>query len=434
MTEPCILVLGAGPAGAATAMGLQRLGYRVQVVSDWRRFDAVEGVSQRVLEGLRHAGLGKALEQAAMPSRRRVEWNGQRQWLNQECLLDRSCFDQALREDLRNAGVEVIEARVADLSSRTDGHQVQLHDGRLLTAGFLVEARGRQAPLTASRLRGPESVSLLNLWREQPGEPLSAVESLADGWAWMARLADGRCYWQISLDSSAGALPGKAQLAEYCAQRRRQSALVAEMFGAAATQAVEVYARSSTAILAGRCAGDNWLRVGDAAMAVDPLSGNGIFQSLSSALQAPAVINTLLRRPRHKALALRFHQERIEQLFLRFARIGRDFYAQERGKVGQAFWDKRQSWPDAQPLHLAADYRQLRVERRPVVSDGFIDEAEVVVSADQPLGIWHLQGVPLAPVVSGLRSGQGLEQLLGARPAAEQAMLRNWLAAQGYQG
>ncbi|MHC6225452.1 flavin-dependent monooxygenase QhpG [Pseudomonas sp. X10] len=432
MPEPRILVLGAGPAGVACAIGLRRLGYAVEVVSDWRRFAAVEGVSQRVLEGLRHAGLARALAQATMPSRRRVVWNGDSQRINQECLLDRSLFDQALREDLRQAGAGVIEGRVREVRSGADGHYVELDNGRRLSADFLVEARGRQAPLAADRLRGPESVSLLNLWRSSPGEPVSAVESLDDGWAWMARLADGRCYWQVSLDAGAAGLPPRAQLPDYCAERRQQSALVAELFGAGACQPAEVHARSSTAVLAGQCAGTNWLRIGDAAMAVDPLSGNGIFQSLSSALQAPAVINTLLRHPERGELAQGFHQARIEQLFLRFARIGRDFYAQEQGRAGRPFWDKRRTWPDAQPVHGAADFQQLRVERRPVIREGLIDEAEVVVSPDQPLGIWHLQGVALAPLVRGLQAGQGVDELLRDRPASEQAMLRGWLAAQGH--
>lgn len=98
------------------------------------------------------------------------------------------------------------------------------------------------------------------------------------------------------------------------------------------------------------------------------------------------VINTLLRRPERAELARQFHQQRVEQLFLRFARIGRDFYAQEQSRVGQPFWARRQGWPDAQPLHQAADWQAVRVERRPVLRDGLVDEAEVVVTADQPLG------------------------------------------------
>lgn len=54
-----------------------------------------------------------------------------------------------------------------------------------------------------------------------------------------------------------------------------------------------------------------------------------------------------------------------------------------------------------QALHVAADWSAVRVERRPVLRDGLVDEAEVVVTADQPLGVWHLQGVELAPVCVG---------------------------------
>ena len=429
MPEPRILILGAGPAGAATAIGLRRLGHAVTVVSEWRRFAAVEGVSQRVLEGLRHAGLGGALNQAATPATRQVRWNGQHLQLNQEYLLDRQAFDRALRQDLQQAGVTVIEGRVREVLGQ-DGYQVRLDDGQTLEAEFLVEARGRQAPLTVDRLRGPETVSLLNLWQGKPGEPASAVESLDDGWAWMARLADGRCYWQITLNAEG--LPGKSALAEYCAERRRRSPLVTELFDAQALVPATVHARSSTAILAGECVGDDWLRVGDAAMAVDPLSGNGIFQSLSSALQAPAVINTLLRCPQRAALARRFHQQRIEQLFLRFARIGRDFYAQEQARADGVFWARRRQWPDAQPIHGAADWQAVRVESRPVLRDGLVDEAEVVVTADQPLGVWHLQGIELAPVVRGVQNGFEVAQVLNDRSAQQQSMVRRWLVEQGY--
>ena len=106
-----IVVLGAGPAGAAVAMGLRRLGYPVTLVSEWRRFAALEGISQRVLEALRAAGLQRAVADAVLPSQRQVAWNGQQHAQNIEWLLDRPCFDRGLREDLRLAGVDVIEDR-----------------------------------------------------------------------------------------------------------------------------------------------------------------------------------------------------------------------------------------------------------------------------------------------------------------------------------
>ncbi|UCO96194.1 FAD-dependent monooxygenase [Metapseudomonas lalkuanensis] len=425
-----IVVLGAGPAGAGVALGLKRLGYPVRVVSEWRRFAAVEGVSQRVLDGLRQAGLHRALACAAAPSPRRVLWNGDGQSINQECLLDRPRFDAAIREDLREAGIEVLEARVLKVEGSDAGHLIQLDSREPLRADFLVEARGRSAPLAGGRLRGPETLSLLNQWQEAPGHPGSAVESLPDGWAWMARLADGRCYWQITQD--AGGLPPKDQLPDYCARRRAESALVRELFGDAALQPASLHARSSTAILFHEASGPSWLRVGDAAMAVDPLSGNGIFQSLSSALQAPAVINTMLQRPDRAELARQFHQRRVEHLFLRFARTGRDFYALEQRWPEQPFWCDRCTWPDADPMHAPADFSQVRVARAPVIHGELIEEVEVVVTADQPLGIWHLQGIELAPIITALKRGE-LNQALAALPEPQRRMVQGWLLSQGYR-
>jgi hypothetical protein len=203
-------------------------------------------------------------------------------------------------------------------------------------------------------------------------------------------------------------------------------------FGGEPELDVQLHARSSTAILNPQVCGDNWIRVGDAAMAVDPLSGNGIFQSLSSALQAPTVINTLLCKPERAALARRFHQQRVEQLFLRFARIGRDFYADEQRWLDQPFWQARRQWPDAEIAHAEADFNALRIERAPVLRDGFVDEAEVVITVDQPLGIWHVQGVEVAPLVRRLRS-EPAEQVLAGLTTEQGRMVRSWLLAQGFK-
>lgn len=427
-----IVVLGAGPAGAAVALGLRRLGYAVTLVSEWRRFAALEGVSVRVLEALRGAGLNQALADAALPSQRQVSWNGQQHAQNIEFLLDRPSFDRGLREDLRLAGVEVIEGRVLTVQTSVTGHRIDIEGREPLIADFLVEARGRQAPALGKGLRGPETVSLLNRWQGPPGHTASAVESLKDGWAWMARRADGQCYWQWTVDVASADLPGKAQLLDYCRGRRLNSSLAQAFFAHGPENDLQVHARSSTAILNPQVCGDNWIRIGDAAMAVDPLSGNGIFQSLSSALQAPTVINTLLRKPERAALARQFHQQRVEQLFLRFARIGRDFYADEQRWQDQAFWQARRRWPDAEVAHAEADFSALKITTAPVLKDGFVDEAEVVITADQPLGIWHVQGIELAPLVRRLRT-EPAEQALAGLTVEQGRMVRGWLLAQGFK-
>ncbi len=72
-----ILVLGAGPAGAAVALGLRNLGYAVSVVSEPRPFAAVEGISERVVEGLRHAGFEQAIKTLPEPTPRLVHWSGE---------------------------------------------------------------------------------------------------------------------------------------------------------------------------------------------------------------------------------------------------------------------------------------------------------------------------------------------------------------------
>ena len=447
-----IVVLGGGPAGGATALGLRKLGYDVSVIAEPRPFKAVEGISERVLEGLRNAGFKQALVNLPPPSPRLASWNGATNSANTEMLINRSELDRGIGMDLEAAGVTLIPGRVGKVSQTDAGFSVALKDSESetallkeaplkeaplkeapLQADFLVEARGRSAPAAGlARLRGSETVSLLQYWQGEPCQPQSAAESFQDGWAWMAAWSDGTRYLQLTFDVASADLPDKAQLIDHCNAILR-TLPSAQPFIANAEPTGVIHARTSTPILCREAVGDNWIRVGDAAMAVDPLSGNGIFQALSSALQAPAVINTLLQQPQNRSLAKQFYQQRVDHLFHRFARIGRDFYASEERWWDNPFWATRRNWPDSEPLHQETDPDSLRVVSMPVVSNGLIEEHEVVTTNDQPLGIWHLNGIPMAPVVRALQSRElgispqsCLETVLGMSPDIA-AGLTGWL-------
>lgn len=406
MTDP-ILVLGGGPAGGAVALGLAKLGFTVAVVATPRPFRAMEGVSERVVEGLRNVGFRYALEALPAPTPRMASWSGTVATANTERLVDREQLDAGILQDLQAAGIRVITGRVSKVEEHNHGFDVYLKgQSESLTTPFLVEARGRSAPSSSlPRKRGPETVSLLQYWQGAPIAPCSAAVSFTEGWAWMAAGADGTRYLQLTFDVASKTLPEKSLLVAHCNQILL-SLPQAQHFTQGAEPTGELHARTSTPILCEQAVGERWIRVGDAAMAVDPLSGNGIFQSLSSALQAPAVINTLINKPENAALAQQFYQQRVDHLFHRFARIGRDFYALEAQWPTQPFWQHRAGWPDTAPLHQITDPSSIEVMMMPVVKGGFIELAEVVTTNDQPLGIWHLNGQPLVPIANALAQRQ----------------------------
>ncbi|HNG66516.1 MAG TPA: FAD-dependent oxidoreductase, partial [Thauera aminoaromatica] len=149
MAADGIVILGAGPAGAAVAIGLARMGEPVVLVGEPRRFAAVEGVSARVIDALRGLGLQRALTAFAPPSPRRAVWNGTYTEANVESLVDRQRFDQGLLEDLERLGVPVVRGRVTALHPAPGGHELEIDTDagpRRMAAGFLVEADRRENP------------------------------------------------------------------------------------------------------------------------------------------------------------------------------------------------------------------------------------------------------------------------------------------------
>lgn len=389
-----IVVLGTGPAGSAAARGLASLGYGVLCLGQVRSPETVEGVSERVVNALQHQGFNRALRVLSEPIPRQVLWNGAASAANTECLVDRQRFDTALIEDLQQHGVTVAKDWVTSATNEGDTWQVTTQTGQRFSGRFLIEARGRRASSDAPCLRrGPETVALGLRWTIPPTDIRTAgvmAFSHSTGWGWVVQDGKGTAFTQLSMAAERATVKASRDAEEFI--RRVLSDLgAANPLPGSAHPTEAAHYRGSTALLHDAIGTNNKLRIGDAAMAVDPLSGNGIFQSLSSAMAAPAVINTLLKRPQDSAMALEFYQHRCEHLFERFSRMGRDFYQQIDADHGSDFFEQRRNWPDQQPSHVQPD-RVLGTAERPVINDGFIETKTVVITADQPLGIWKVNG------------------------------------------
>ncbi|WP_438455568.1 flavin-dependent monooxygenase QhpG [Vreelandella venusta] len=420
-----ILIAGSGPAGAALAMLLHRAGRRVTLVGRIRDYQAIEGIARRSLQALQSLGLHRAAACAVGPLPRRVIWAGKTRAPNAEWLLPRPSFDAALQEDLHEAGIPVITARITSLESQNSEVRLGLADGRILTASWGVEARGRAAARRQFRDAAPWSTPAWILRGEAADSaPASAALSLpGGGWAWWSRLK-GQQYLQLALsdntlcqarstpDAWLATQPDLAQLwgqAKICHHYQRPSLL------------------GRTQVREGRI----W-RLGDAAMAIDPLSGQGIFNALSSAHGLAPVLNSLFEETSIAPLE-RFHQRRQDAQYWRFARAGRDFYRQaayqeSTGTDPAPYWTARCHWPDHQPLHLPEPWAQVRVGRGLAIVGTHLSERELVFTPDQPMGIQAVAGISLAPLVKAMQNGDhtAARALLAAAGPAAMAIIRWW--------
>jgi hypothetical protein len=94
-------------------------------------------------------------------------------------------------------------------------------------------------------------------------------------------------------------------------------------------------------------------------------------------------------------------------------------------------------WPDAVPAHVAVPHIE-GLALRPVIEEGFIREREVVLTNEQPLGVWRVEGAEIAPLLRGLPEETAARAaMLETRIAAtalspsQQGQLAAWFARHG---
>lgn len=346
------LVAGGGPAGAAAAIALATAGRGVLLVDAAPRRDPRAGESlppaarpllrdlgllDRVAAGGHLASFGTAAAWGS-PEPAATDFifdpNGHG-WH-----LDRDRFDRSLRVAAQDAGAELREGvRLRAARRQHGGWRVVLGNGDEVAARTLVDATGRAA--TAARSLGARRERrdrLVALFASAPAgaadvDARTLVEAVADGW-WYTALVPGRRRVAVRLtdaDLLARDARTRAGFARALADTEHVRTLVATIADGPRTEPAH------EAVLRPPC-GEGWLAAGDAALACDPLSSQGITTALYSGLDAGRALDAYLSGDGD---ALDRYAQGVATIAAAYERNRRAAYAAEWRWRERPFWARR---------------------------------------------------------------------------------------------
>ncbi len=349
------IIIGGGPAGCATAIGLARRGHAVLLLEqsqyeDWR---VGETLPPHIQPQLSQLGVWERfLGQGHLPSYAiHSSWGSTRFRENDFIFspygtgwhVDRKRFDAMLAQCAEEAGARVVRrVRVAALSREGGEWQVVVEEEAAwkARAPFFVDATGRAGRLArlqgSRRLLYDRMIGLIGMFA--PQAPQAAVPSLLlleaaeDGWWYSAPMPEGCLLVCYMTDVDLLTRSGLRRNVYWGIKLGRTMHTVARTQGFRFTGEIRV--RPAFTSRLDPPAGPGWLAVGDAASVYDPLSAEGVNKAFKMGLSAAAAIHSQ---------ALEGYAASIGQGFARYLEQRAKFYRKETRWPQSPFWQRRQS-------------------------------------------------------------------------------------------
>jgi flavin-dependent dehydrogenase len=355
-----VLIVGAGPAGAATAIALAQHGRSTALVNQAPEIPnrLGEALPPAILVPLARLGVWEHFREEAhfASSGVRSIWGGEPE-MEQEFLfqphgagwhVSRDQFDKMLVTRATSIGTRLhLGAKVAGLCWTSAGWEAEIEIDRGETvsylARYLVDATGRASAIARRlgicRVAVDQLIAvsgLIDISRSsrEPGHDL-LVEASESGWWYSAPLRGGQLV--VTYLSDVDLYPGDRRSVEtwrgllssapHSERRVGGSTLVGGLrVGSART--------SRLAAIAGR----DWLAVGEAAMALDPLSSAGVHRALTDGLESGEAIEQHLTGEVGAPIR---HARAAHAMFEQYLQLRRMYYRHERRWPGSPFWRRR---------------------------------------------------------------------------------------------
>jgi len=348
-----VAVVGAGAAGAAAATTLAPSASVVLIdgveMPGWRIGETLPGAARRVLaaigawERFAAAGHGPApLKVSRWGSDATIELDAFRDPDGVGWRLDRGRFEADLRADaVARGAVLIAPARATQLTRTGETWTLSLDGGTTIAARRIVDAGGRRSRLL--RPFGQRRVTMDRLacaYQTVPqrgdADPSTYTQSTPEGWWYTAALPNGRRIVAFHGDSDQPAFRRVLHDGPLAAALRVPG--LAEAVGTVETAQASPPAACAANSAAASAAGPGWLAAGDCAIALDPLSSQGLFNALVTGMEAAEATLALLDGDE---TAMAAHAARIGRIWTAYASHHTTYYGMERRWPTAPFWSRR---------------------------------------------------------------------------------------------
>ncbi|MBC7777507.1 MAG: tryptophan 7-halogenase [Phycisphaerae bacterium] len=366
--ETDVLILGAGPAGSATALMLQQRNPAIKITvvdhADHQGIALGETLPPQIKALMEAIGLWEQFQaEGHLPAYRTQSVWGNDAPIENEFLFQTSAkgwriekrrFNRFLTEAAASRGVGLmLGATTHFLGKEAGAFQFQIEskaqETLWLQARFVVDATGRAAWF-ASKM-GTNKVRFDNLvgtWRVyEDSTPASdghtLVEAVENGWWYSTRLPDQKMALAYMTDSD---LLEKSSLETetwdgQLDQTKYTRSRVADHGSAENAMVVP----AATQCLDTLC-GEGWIAVGDAACTFDPLSSQGVFKAIKSGIFGAYAVSDYLSGNQG---ALTRHEWMLRDAFETYLETRAKFYQQEQRWPAAEFWQRRFEWITLSP-------------------------------------------------------------------------------------
>ena len=443
-----VLVIGGGPSGASFATRMAQLGVEVTLVERaiFPRLCLGESLSPGVKPLLAATGAWPSVLAARFPAARdvRVIWEADEivhvKSGSEGLLVDRGHFDQLLIAHATLQGVRVLQPAHVVAKRRSDsGWVVDISHsaGReAIHVDLIADARGRPGQAGQRRcVSGQRTLAVFAYWRGGC-LPQAIVAAGEAAWYWGVPLPDGHVNAQVFLD-----VPRLRKVPGATLEQRYRLLLASSPLSGALSQAEivgSVCAIDCTASCTVDPISDGLIRLGDAALTLDPISSSGVQKALQTALSGAIVANTLLRRPFAESHARSFYRNTIAAAGARHATWAAGHYEVAARSRPNLFWSSR-SKPLAQDAEVEGQLDvhevvtlspQARFENVPCLGAEFVELQRALVhpSLEEPVAYLSKQPLGALLTLDGPASCLSLVNAWSHRmPARTAVAICHWL-------